>query len=672
MSNFKLLKDAVENKFARMSKKDLYVVDIDRDVLWATYLASFPAGTNPIFRTRGEFDCNCCKNFIRAIGGVIAVNDGQVESVWDVKVEGFFQEVADAMAALVRTKSIGNVFMRVEGTAGADKNYEFREGGEQVAWNHFFAKIPPKFVVPSKDIGTKLGEKRSVKDVFHRALTTLSNESIDMVLELIAQGSLYRGEEHKFVVEAFRKTKKAYDKLKTNFERDVFCWTSLGLPDSVLRVRNTVIGSLLVDLSEGKDLESAVKSFESKVAPANYKRPTALVTKAMRDKARQTIVELGLENALERRYAFLSDISINNVLFANRSVKQVLSKDPFDVLDAKATDSVKSFDKVEEVGIEQFLTKVLPNAVAIEVMLENRHCSNLVSLIAPVHKDAKNMFKWDNQFSWSYVGEMTDSIKERVKKAGGKVKGDLCCRLAWDYSDDLDFHMKEPDGHEIYFANRRELSRCGGMLDLDANGADGVKEHPAENIYYSTCDKMKEGLYRLLVKNFSRRSDGRGFIVEIEFDGRIITFSTDKVLKSGEIVEVAVIKYSKKDGFSITSSMPSSETSKDAWNLTTQKFHQASVVMLSPNHWDEKAVGNKHYFFMLEGCANDGQARGFFNEYLMEELNVHRKTLEMVGSIMKTDESINQLSGIGFSSTQRNSVLVRVTGSFNRVIRVMF
>ena len=52
------------------------------------------------------------------------------------------------------------------------------------------------------------------------------------------------------------------------------------------RFRNTVIGTLVQDLSAGVDLEVAVKSYETKVAPQNYKRPTALITKAMVESAK--------------------------------------------------------------------------------------------------------------------------------------------------------------------------------------------------------------------------------------------------------------------------------------------------------------------------------------------------------------------------------------------------
>ena len=95
-------------------------------------------------------------------------------------------------------------------------------------------------------------------------------------------------------------------------------------------------------------------------------------------------------------------------------------------------------------------------------------------------------------------------------------------------------------------------------------------------------------------------------------------------------------------------------------------------MMMSPNFWDGHGVGNKHYFFMLDGCLNDGKARGFFNEFLKPDLDAHRKVIEMVGNKMTAVESDRQLSGLGFSSTQRSSLLCRVKGSFTRTINILF
>ena len=664
--DFMKFKAAVAARFEKMKKFPLFRTTAPKDLLWSTYLESFPEGTNPIYRERREYDCNCCKQFVRAIGNVVAIIDGHVVSIWDITIdEPSYDTVAKAMAAVVKQHPIDNVFRHTERTAGTEKNFEaLTEPGAVRTWNHFFVNIPETYVVKKATLGTVLGEYRSTFDVMRRGLIEITDEAVSTVQELIEQNSLYRGAEHKPAVDAFARLKATYKKNPT----DEFIWASL---NNSARIRNTAIGTLLVDLSEGRELDAAVASFESKVAPANYKRPTALVTKAMIDNAKKTIEELGLTSALERRYATIDDITINNVLFADRSVKAQLGGDVFDGLATKS-EKPANFDKVEEVTIEQFLAHILPKADTVEVMMDNAHTGNLVSLISPVDSTARSLFKWPNNFSWSYNGEFADSIKERVKAAGGNVTGELCCRLAWDYTDDLDFHMYEPNGGRIYFGNRRQLSRNGGMLDVDANGADGIRANPVENIFYERISTMRPGAYVLKVNNYRRRSSGVGFEVEIDIKGEVHRFAYDRALASDSTVVVATLHVAKDGTVTVEAALPSTTSQKEVWNVKTNAFQKVSAVMLSPNFWDDRQIGNKHFFFMLDGCLNDGKARGFFNEFLIDDLTPHRKVIEMVGSKMKTDLSDRQLSGLGFSSTQRNSLLCRVKGSFSRVIKIIF
>jgi hypothetical protein len=660
---------AVASQFKHMAEGQLFRTDVSKDELWDLYLSSFPPGSNPVYKTRADHDCSSCKGFVRTVGGVVSITDDGVETIWDVSIGGCYQVVADALAAQVRGAAIENIFLHTERVAGVAVNRQLLEDKTTVkTWEHLFVNLPSAVVLKGTAIGPKLSEMRSGHDVFARSLQEITVEALDAVLELIAQNSLYRGEEHQASVEKFRKLKLKFDRCPT---KDLFVWSQLQTAaPSTSRIRNTVIGTLLVDLSEGKDMEDAVKAFETKVAPTNYKRPTALITKAMIKKAQETVNELGFSSALERRFATIEDITINNVLFADRQARKNMNV--FDELSAGTAENVKSFDKVEEIGIDDFIAKVLPKAESLEVLFENRHGGNLVSLIAPCDPTAKGLFKWPNNFSWSYVGDLADSIKERVKRAGGSVEGDLCCRLAWNYTDDLDFHMLEPGGFKIYYPNRRYKSPNGGELDLDANGADGIRTDPSENIFYTDRRTMQEGIYTLSVNNYSRRSGGTGFEIEIEFDGQILHMAYDKELRTGATVVVAKIQYSKSQGFKILESLPSTQSSKTNWGVKTQTFVRANVVMMSPNYWDSRAVGNRHYFFMLDGCLNDGTARGFYNEFLTDSLAQHRKVLEIVGSKMRTEEADRQLSGLGFSSTQRNNVLCRVKGAFTRTVKVTF
>ncbi len=656
---------ALSKHFKAMSANRLFMTDADGEELWNTYLGSFPDGSNLIYKTRTEHDCGCCRHFIKSIGGVANIIDGKVVTLWDFKVDGAYQQVVDAMAEYVRSRTIDNAYLHSERMVGNASSRQLLEDKSVKTWDHFFVNLPDTAVKKKDLIGPARAESRATHDVLKRSLCEITMDAVDTTLDLIAQNSLYRGEEHKFAVAEFRK-------LLTNYTgRDVFVWQHQdSVHASVARIRNSVIGTLLIDLSEGKELEESVKSYEVKVAPTNYKRPTALVTKAMIANAQKKVEELGLTTALERRYATLDDITVNNILFADRAAKKAM--DVFGEIAAGVAVDVKKLGKVEEVSIADFVAKVLPTAQAVEVLFENRHAGNLVSLIAPVDPTARQLFKWPNGFSWSYTGDLADSIKERVKQAGGSVTGDFRASLAWFNYDDLDLHLTGPRGLHIGFQSKIDLG-SGGSLDVDMNAGSGKTRSAVENITFPQRGRITEGDYLLYVNQYCQREKkDEGFDLEMEFDGTIHSFSWPGTLSTAQNVAVCKFRYTHKEGFAIIESLPSRLSSKTLWGLPTQTFHRVRVVTLSPNQWDGREIGNRHFLFMLEGCRNEGTARGFFNEFLSESLTPHRKVLEIVGARMQTSESEHQLSGVGFSSTQRNHLLCRVTGSFARVVKILF
>jgi hypothetical protein len=99
------------------------------------------------------------------------------------------------------------------------------------------------------------------------------------------------------------------------------------------------------------------------------------------------------------------------------------------------------------------------------------------------------------------------------------------------------------------------------------------------------------------------------------------------------------------------------------WGVTTEKLIEVSTLMLSPNCWGDHDVGNKHWFFILKGCAADEPVRGVYNEFLHPRLEKHRKVFEVLGNKTKCQPTADQLSGLGFSSTRDDTIDVVVTSA---------
>ncbi len=659
----------------------LFEVQVDKDELWDLYLNSFPGGTNNLYRERTEHDCSACKHFIRAIGAMVVIRDCRIQTIWGFNTgDDTYQPVIDALDAFIKSKAVSGVYISTEKMIGVDKNHEITPSGEVITWEHLFAVLPVAHVYRgSKSKGDVQNEFRTSKEVFKRSLEEITDEAVATVLELINSNTLYRGAEWKAPLEKFADYKRKYAALPDDLKNN-FAWVESATAGvSVAKIRNHSIGTLLVDISEGTDLDTAVRKYEAIVAPANYKRPKAIFTKKMLEEAREKITALGYLDSLSRRFATLDDITVNNILFSNRDAAKRISGtgDVFDAMMGEAKASPKKFSRVEEITVDKFVSDVLPAAQDVEVYLENKHAGNMVSLIAPGVEGSKPMFKWGNGFSWAYTGNMTDSMmKERVKAAGGNVEGVLRFSIQWNDTpvhscNDVDAHCYEPNGRHIYYANKYNIA-TGGNLDVDIQiPHEGVAA--VENITWADKRKMIPGRYQFFVHQFSHRGGRDGFRAEIEFDGNIYSFNYDKDLRQGETVFVADVILDKNGNFSIEEKLNSSASTREIWGIKTNNFIPVSVVMFSPNYWDEqKGIGNKHYFFMLKGCVNPESPNGFYNEYLKDELITHKRVFEALGGKMAVASVEDQLSGIGFSSTKRAELIVKVKGQTERILKVKF
>jgi hypothetical protein len=689
MTLFSAFYSMVAGSFQKMVKDNtnIFVADLDGDVLWAKYLAAFPPGTDPIFKTRTEHDCSCCKQFIRRAGCVVTISNGNVTTVWDKAVEQASAEpygvVATALQQALHSVGIRDLFRvgKNEAQFGAVQTRQLDKATEKVLiWNHFHTGEIPRGLrsaTPDADCGNY----RTTVQVFERGLTELAPDAVDTVLSLIQANSLYRGDEHKRAVIEFQKMQRDFIS-KDKRERSLFVWANANSPAA--RFRNTVIGTLVQELSEGKGLDHAVSAFESKVAPQNYKRTTALITPGMVKKAMETIESLGLEPALERRFATISDVSVNDVKWVDGAARPLMKGGIGDVLMQHAATttraSTKDEERAEAISLDDFMTKVLPETQAMEMFFTGKHLGNLMALTAPVHPEPKQLFKWNNDFGWSYGGNVADSIKERVKKAGGKVDGAaLRISLSWFNYDDLDLHVFEPQGRgmrglpgqHIHFRNK--VGWTGGTLDVDMNAGGGNTREAVENIVWPT--RPPDGPYRIIVNNFAQReTNNPGFVIETECGGKLAHYSFNKQVRNQQDITVATLHVKNGVIESVEVGDPgitAANISQKKWGLTTERLVKVNMVMLSPNYWGDNAVGNKHTFFVLEGAKSDEDMRGFYNEFLHSRLEEHRKVFEVIGDKTKCRPTDGHLAGLGFSSTKPDEVLVRVQqGKKQRIINI--
>ena len=618
----------------------------------------------------------------------MSIKNGELHTIWDIDPvsEDKYNVVADALDAYVKQKAISGVFFKKEKRIGTPNNREMLPTGEINKYEHFFVDLPEICIYKEMyghTLEGDLSQFRDIRNVFKRSLDEISKEAVDTVLELIAQNSLYKGAEWKRQLTEFKNYQKEYGKL-TDKQKELWTWEKSITAGAVIgKIRNHSIGTLLVNISEGMDLDLAVRKYEQIVAPTNYKRPNAIFTKKMLEDAKKTIAELGYMDSLQRRFATLDDITVNNILFSNKDAAKRIAgaMDLFDEMEQDVAIDPKRFSKVEEISVEDFIKNVLPVAKELEVYLENKHIQNMVSLIAPEVADAKTMFKWNNGMSWAYTGNITDSdIKENVKAAGGSVTGVVRFSIQWNDKDgrdnsDLDAHCIEPKGGEhIYFGHRK--ARSGGELDVDithpveqCRNSNGVA---VENITFPSKERMIPGTYGFYVNQFSYRGS-QGFKAEIEVNGEIHSYEYNKPVRGN--VQVAEVILDQAGNFKVVDKLSGNcvTISKDVWGIKTLQFTPVSVVCYSPNYWDEqKGIGHQHLFFMLKDCINPEEPNGYYNEFLKPELEQHRRVFEALGAKAHVKDVDDQLSGVGFSLTKRNDLIIKVKGATERVLKIKF
>jgi len=703
----------VQQQFDRMCKTGkLFRSSMTGQDVWYLYISTFIKQGDPVFRNPESsiHNCNLCNNFIRRYGNIVAIDENyNIMTIWDVDAEGEYHEVAKEISSALQNSLIGDVFVETfnelnslpyesctktstQFQLGVNKNvkrytkeeaelFGVVEPNELRTFNHLYITIPSQFIDKSGDSAESIiAGYRDNKNVFARTMTEIPSDTLNLVKDLILQGSLLNGDAHIHKVESILNLKKEYDspEMWSALRRDNWFWIN-SYQYQYAKFKNELIGVLCSDLAEGLELNKACQDWNKRVDPANYMKAIAPITKKQIEEAQRFVEENGYVESFDRRFATMDDIKVSEILHSNVGDGTIKNVSIFDAVKSTSTRHKKSeFDGIEEVTIDRFMKDILPTCTSVEALLTNSLENNLMSLTTANIQDSKPIFKWSNNYSWTFNGNLAgkSEIKERVKSAGGKVDGVLRFSIMWSGdgvdNSDLDAHCIEPNKFRIYYGNKLS-PYTEGNLDIDiTQPLTQMPKGAVENITYPSLNPMIDGTYIFLIHQFSARSS-KGFKAEIEFDGELYSYESNKPVRGDVVIAEITLK---KGEFTIKHVHPLSSgtgTSKKIYNLQTNEFHKVNLICLSPNHWDGNKAGNKHYLFMLENCKAPLAVTSFHAENLIPELAEHRKVLEVLSNTTKIEPSdAKQLSGLGFNATVRNELIVKLQGTHKRILRVKF
>ena len=220
---FKDFKNRLQHHFNLMTKSvdKLFLTNVTGDELWNEYLMSIPE------EVRQEYVCNSCRHFIKWYGNLVSIKDNRLVSIWDFDAKYPFEKTTTKMSQLVKSREISDIAVFKNNSFGTDYNTQVkldpttRRILDTIRWEHLFCIVPDRLRNRSYESEESIkGNFRDSKNVFKRSLEEITSYSIDVVLEIINQGSLYRGDQYKSQLELFSKCKKnmiSYLKLRKIF-----------------------------------------------------------------------------------------------------------------------------------------------------------------------------------------------------------------------------------------------------------------------------------------------------------------------------------------------------------------------------------------------------------------------------------------------------------------------
>ena len=395
-----------------LKPKDIFVAATKKGELAQIYLRNLPESI------RQQYNCNSCKSFLNRYGSLVVVDGttGRIKSLlWNpVAVDAPFKDAVAAMKIAVETSTIARVcVIHAHKVAVYDTKTHIMLGDtEKGGYTHFHVGVPMELVGSYRYVGVK-----NPIDKIHtncnllckslakftpstiRNIINIFNNDVDLCKRLKHLGPLQmllKIHEHHLAI--------AGDGTQGTQTRRNLAWVEAAEHYSLgMNVPDMVIGKFIEKLNDD-GFERAKKLFIEMTEPDVYARPQAAPTLGAIGQAEKLIEELGLESALKRRIATLSDLPQEAFIWEpsredekaeDTGEKKSIFSDLKKQVDESSTEPMNLTGPT--MTLRRFISDVLPKAEKISVAFSREHMRGIGCYTTAVDPEAKPILKHDSE-----------------------------------------------------------------------------------------------------------------------------------------------------------------------------------------------------------------------------------------------------------------------------------
>lgn len=397
------LVDIIEHNLSLHDIDDnIYRVNVESATgksLFQHYLALFPEDV------RHQYDCRTCERWLNKYGQYVTLSNGLVKSMaFDIDIEAEGEANSNAYAFV---KEMNRIISRcpvsdivVENVA----DYSLPHSGKFRHFNGTLKCASKELIFVYSNDEERLGKEavgRELVRILTAGLNRWKTDTVQRAHELFEYGELKTSGKFANQFKTWYKLYSEYHGTKNNNIKNNLVWEAMDFNNKdIIHFHTTAVGVLLDDIADGSE-RYAISRFLESTKGTNYMRATEAPTEQQLEKAKQLVVDLGIESAFKRRFGTVDDVQ--EWVWRPTAVEAAAAtetKSIFDDLkarDGKGTDE-KRIVSGGELSLMRFIAEVLPNAKALRMEFIQPYSSryNFAQLVERAVEDAKPIYRWDN------------------------------------------------------------------------------------------------------------------------------------------------------------------------------------------------------------------------------------------------------------------------------------